>query len=53
LSKQLTDLQQSLQDQMAQQEEAVKKEISRIDHEKTNRADLGDLLIALGNQLKS
>ncbi len=52
LSKQIEALQANIMQQMQQQQEAVKAEVSRIDHEKTNRADLGDLLIAMGNQLK-
>lgn len=45
-------LMETLMAQLQKQEESLKAEVSRIDHEKTNRADLGDLLIALGNQLK-
>jgi DNA anti-recombination protein RmuC len=52
LSQQIAALGESLSNQLKEQDEAFKKEVSRIDHEKTNRADLGDLLIALGNQLK-
>lgn len=52
LSKQIAALGETITKQMQEQNEAFKKEVSRIDHEKTNRADLGDLLIALGNQLK-
>jgi hypothetical protein len=52
LSDQIKHLGETLMAQLQKQEESLKAEVSRIDHEKTNRADLGDLLIALGNQLK-
>lgn len=52
LTAQMKALEEALTAQLQQQNETFKAEVSRIDHEKTNRADLGDLLIALGNQLK-
>lgn len=52
LTQQIKELNENLTAQLKQQGETLKAEVSRIDHEKTNRADLGDLLIAMGNQLK-
>ena len=53
LSKQLAEVQASLSKQLEEQEQVIQKEIGRIDLEKINRADLGDLLIELGKKLKA